>query len=490
MARRRSATPPTALLRTGPTADSLPRALPMGKEGEMVKVHTWGENNLLPQEVLRVLYDSGTASTCVERIGQFVNGRGFTQEATAKTRANERQTLAEVLAEASETAAVGLGVAYILRFTYGGQLAELYVADVDCLRREKDGTGRFVLNSKLAEGAMPVKDNEVYLPYDPSASPAELGQQVLEAAGSAAGYWGHLWFSFPARLGRKRYPLPTWWASKEAVEADAEVPRYDLKQFRNGFFPDTIMTVVGRKYEDVPNENWQPGLGQTEADRPFVRSAERAALDATVRELKDNSSKASIMLNVVETKEEMPQIDWVDKGPNSKGLTDASARIEGRVYRLFGVPPELCGVATPGKLGSNQQIVTLIQLFGLVVDKARELVLTPLRHLFPALDLSITPLDPVDYLDPAVAGVMTPDELRAVRGLPPVEKPETSAAQQTLAALNGLSPLLANAVLSALTEDEKRALIGLAPKVAPTPTAPPPIPAVPRPRTPKPVPAP
>jgi hypothetical protein len=422
----RSLSPKSTLIRTGAPSAVLEAAMPEGKAGEVIKVWPWGDNNLEPQQILRVLYDSGTATTCVERLGLFIGGKGFASEATGEAMANPRQTFNQLLAEAAATAAVGLGVAYILRFTYGGELGEIYVADVDCLRREKDGAGRFVLNLKLAENKMPTGHNQVYLPYDPLASQEEISEQVIEAAASEGGYWGHLLFSFTGRLGRKRYPTPTWWAAKEAVEADAEAPRYDLKQFRNGFFPDAMVTLIGRKYDDVPVENWKPAEGETQQDQPYTASPHLLAMQKTIKDLKGSRTEASVWANFAETKEDVPAVTFFNQGPNSKGLTDATARLEGRVYRRFGVPPVLCGVSEPGLLGSNQQIVNSIQLFGLVINPARELCVGPLRHLFPNLDFTVTPLDPVDYIDPAVAADMTPDERRATRGLPPqaeVEEP-------------------------------------------------------------------
>jgi hypothetical protein len=417
-------TPSSALLHTGPQAETLPLVAPEGKAGEMIKVEYWGENNQLPQDLLRVLYDSGTATTCVERLGLFIGGKGFPSEATAKAMANPTQTFNQLLAEAAESAAVGLGVPYILRFTYGGELAEIYVADADCLRREKDGD-RFVVNPKLAVGSMPTDHNEVYLPYDPLASQQEISEQVIAAAGSEAGYWGHLFWSFAKKMGRKRYPIPDWWASKEAVQADAETPKYDHKQFVNGFYPDAVFTVVGKKYDDVPaDENWKPGEDETSYDQPMVPSPDLVALQKDLKALKGASTEASILLNIVEQADDKPQIDWVDKGPNSKGLTDATNRIEGRVYRRFGVPPALCGVAEPGLLGNNQQIVNSIQLFGLTVNPRRALCVEPLQQLFPTMDFTVKPLNPVEYIDPAVANDMTPDERRATQDLPPLEVAE------------------------------------------------------------------
>jgi hypothetical protein len=424
-ARARNRTPSSALVSTVSPVAALDEAVPSGKGGELIKVDKWGENNLLPQEMLRILYDSGTATTCVERLGLFIGGKGFASEVTATTMANPTQTLNQVFAEAAAISAVDIGVAYIIRFTYGGEVGEVYAAEVDCLRREKDGD-RFVINPKLATGTMPVLHNQVYLPYDPLATPQEISEQVIAAADSEAGYWGHVWFNFTAKMGRKRYPFPAWWSAKEAVEADAEAPKYDLKQFRDGFFPDAILSVVGTKYADVPvDENWKPGEGQTEFDEPMTKSPDLIALEGNIKALKGSQTRSGVMINIVEQKDDLPQIDFIDKGPNSKGLTDATNRIEGRVYRRFGVPPVLCGVSEPGVLGSNQQIVNSIQLFGLVVNPRRELCVEPLEKLFPLLDLTVTPLDPVDYIDPAVAAKMTDDELRATRGLPSLTPKET-----------------------------------------------------------------
>jgi hypothetical protein len=422
MARARTRTPASALLRTGPQAATLPAAMPEGKGGEQIKVEPWGANNLLPQEILKVLYDSGTATTCVERLGLFIGGAGFANPATAKAMANPYQTFNQLLSEAAETAAVGFGVAYIVRYTYGGEVGEIYAADVDCVRREKDGE-RFVLNPKLATGKMPTDHNEVYLPYDPLASQQQISEQVIAAAGSEYGYWGHLLFSFARKMGRKRYPIPDWWAAKEAVQADAETPKYDHKQFVNGFYPDAIITVVGAKYNDVEDERATPAA-EAGDEVVMVKSPDRAALEKDLKALKGSSSEASILLNTVETENEKPQIDWVDKGPNSKGLTDATNRIEGRVYRRMSVPPVLCGVAEPGVLGSNQQIVNSIQLFGLTVNPRRALCVEPLMALRPELDFTVAPLNPVDYIDPAVAAVMTDDELRATRSLAPLAEVE------------------------------------------------------------------
>jgi hypothetical protein len=244
--------------------------------------------------------------------------------------ANPEQTFNQLWAEMANYCAWGLGVACIIRYPFGGDIAfaELWAGAVDCLRVEKGGQGRYVINFKLAEGKMPTRENQVYLPYQHEATPEEISEEVLAAGHSGAGYHGHLYFNFQYRVGRNVYLIPSWYAAKEDVEADAELPKYELKQLRNGFFPDAILTLVGQKYADV---DWTPGLGQSEADRPLILSPDREQVMKAVKELKGTGSEASILLNVVELEAEKPQLDFVDKGPNSQGLTDMTTRIEGKV---------------------------------------------------------------------------------------------------------------------------------------------------------------
>lgn len=457
---------PVALVRTGWRPDLMPVAEPSGKGGEAVKVINWGANNLQPQDAVRLVYDSGTAESCYDTLYQFIGGEGFASEVTALTKVNPEQTMNDLLAEARHYTALGLGFGLIIRYTYGGEPAEFYVAETDSLRKERDrdpaeGPNRWVLNYKLSDGKMPVAENRLYLPYNPLDTAEEIGADVLAAASSEAGYWGHLVFQFERKVSRRHYPVPSWYAGKEDLENDAATSKYDLKQSKNGFFPDAWMTLVGSKYNDEPDPNFEPGEGETMEHAPYVESPDLVAAKATLKALKGSATEASVGVSAVETQAEIPDIKFFDKGPNSKGLTDMTNRLVNKVCRHMGVPPVLIGVAEAGMLGSNQQIVNSIKLFNIRVKAARALITDTLQKFFPTLDLTVKPLNPVDYLDPVVAAKMTDDEIRAFGGLPALEKLEDTDAQKTLKALNVMSPLLATKAIEEMTSAEIRALLNL-----------------------------
>lgn len=468
MAKLRRSSTPAAAVRLGWRPDLMPLAEPTGKDGEKIKVRNWGANNLLPQDLLRLLQDSATAAACRERLGQFIVGGGFTDQATAGLRVNERQTLNDLLAEFGDYAACQLGVGLIIRYNLGGEPAEYWVAETDRLRLSEDGT-RYVLNDGLCEGKMPVKDNRVYWAYDPLATPEDIADQVMHDVQNG-GYWGHICFGFDVRAGERYYPRPTYYAGKEDLENDAAISRFDLKQAKNGFFPDAWLTLVGAKYSEQPDDNYQLQPGETEADRPYRTSPDLENTVKMLKSLKGSETESSVGLTVVESKDEIPDLQFFDKGPNSKGLTDMRLRLVQAVCRHMGVPPELIGVAVAGVLGNNQQIVNLIKLFNLTVTARRAVILRTLAPFFPGVDLTVKELNPVDYLDPTVAAKMTDDEIRAFGGLPAAEKPESTEAQRTLQALNSMSPLVAAQVLKDMTPDERRALANLGPADAPKPT--------------------
>ena len=480
MAKRRP-TPTSTRVSLQPVADAagwrpdkLAPVEPTGTVGEKVKIISWGGNNMLPQDVIRIVYDSGTAEACIDKLALFIGGDGFTNQITAETRANEDQTLNQLLAEASYDLAFGFGAALIVRYTYGGEIGEVFVEEAGCVRKEKDGLGRWVVNYGLNEGKMNTADNRLYMPFDPKASKEELAEQVLAAVASPEGYWGHLYFAFTTKTGRQHYPVPSYYSGKEDLETDAAIAKYDLKNTVDGFFPDAYLTVVGPQYRGGYDEDFKPGPGETPEDAPWQESEALNELKETLKGMKGSKTGASIGITVVDSKDEIPDLQFFENGPNSKNMTDMVNRIVGKVCRLIGVPPVLIGVQEPGMLGNNQQIVNSIKLFGLVVKPRRKIFTEALAQLFPGLDLSVTPLDPVDYIDPAVIAKMTDDEIRALRGLPPLEKPQDTEAEKTLKALNGLSPLVANKVLEKMTDEEVRSLIGLPPAedstTPPTPT--------------------
>ncbi len=467
----------SSVVRTNNSGSRVSPALPDGKGAEAIKIELHGANNQLPQELVRKVYNSGTATLCVNRLGLFVGGKGFADESVATRMANPEQTYNQLWAEIANYCGWQLGVAYIIRYPFGGNIedAEIWAGAVDCLRVEKGGGGRYVINYKLNEGKMPAGENRVYLPYNPKSTPEEIAEEVIAAAASDAGYWGHIYFNFKYELAREIYPIPNWASGIEDIEADGELPKYELKQIKSSFTPDAIFTLPGLRYADIPDEDWTPGEGEDESHRPYFPSPDREDFEANIKAMQGASSGSSVLVQVVENEEEKPQIDWIGKGPNAKGLTDMTNRLEGKVYRRFGVPPVLCGVAQPGTLGDNQQIVASIKLFGLTVEPARAVGIDPLKKLFPTVDFSIIPLNPVEYIDPLVAAKMTEDEIRAIQGLPALKKPQASKAQETLQILSTASPLVATQLLKDLTQDERRELMNreplaeVAPAAAPRP---------------------
>lgn len=414
-------------------------------------VHKYGDNNLLPNEIMEMVYDSGTASACYSKLAQFLYAKGFVNEAASKLQVNEHQTANALLAELVPYRALLRGTAYAVNFSILGTEKEVACIPFECVRKLKNG--RFVVNFGLSEGKQKKEDDMEFLPFNPYATPEEISQEIIDYIDAGNVYYGHMYYSFRKRPGQNIYPIPDYFAGKEDIETDAEISRFERKNIKNGFFPDAMLTAIGEEYDDVVVRN-DDG---TETSAP---SDAKTGLVKTIKSIKGGETEATVLLITAPNKESVPDLKTFDRGPGLKSMEGMTDRVANKVARHFGVPPVLIGLSTEGKLGNNQELLNSIKLFGLVLAPMQDDIKRDFEVLFPGHDWSISSLNPFDYIDPVIAAKMTDDEIRSFGGLPELEKPQSSEMEKTLAALNSLSPLVANKVLESLSSEELRGLIG------------------------------
>jgi hypothetical protein len=143
--------------------------------------------------------------------------------------------------------------------------------------------------------------------------------------------------------------------------------------------------------------------------------------------------------------------------------------IEKNVYAGHQITsPDLFGIATPGQLGSRQQMRDSYEIFKntYVNDKQiyQEQVFSLLAKLRGAVDgLQIIPVEPIgmEFSETTIAQNLTKDEIREKLGAPKLEPKTSGTSQDVIDAINSLSPLVANKVLESMTPNEVRALVGL-----------------------------
>lgn len=410
-----------------------------------LKRYVYGTKDTLPNDLLRAINDSGTATACVSRITSFIQGEGFVDEATKTLHFNKNQTANQLLSDISSPVAIFEGFALRILFKMDGTFGSAYKIGLKELRKDKNNRIRW--NYRMGEKDYIQKDDLFLAEYDPKITPEKRAAMLLEEVEKHGQQLGSVMYVFAPKefdFG-SIYPIPDSNSGLEDIQSDAALQRLERRNIVLGFKPNVIISMAGKTDDQTKDEN-----GFTESDY----------LDDTLRGF-TNENAASICLLEGQTKDAMPQVDIFPLAEMLDGVDKARIRVANSVCRHFSVPPVLIGLESPTVLGNAQAIYNSLKVFLLTVKARQKMIENALKFLFPNNDFTIKQLNIYDYLPSEVLAALTPDELRALGGYAPTETKTNTAQELLINSLNSLSPLVANKVLESLSEEEIRGLVGL-----------------------------
>jgi hypothetical protein len=113
--------------------------------------------------------------------------------------------------------------------------------------------------------------------------------------------------------------------------------------------------------------------------------------------------------------------EQLNSNAKTEELVALSDGINQMIATIFNIPLSLANVATAGQLGSNQQMRLEIDWFNDSLSVFRDFLTSVFATVLPMVDWSITPKNPFMAIDPALEKVSTPNEIRAMFGVPPLE---------------------------------------------------------------------
>lgn len=408
----------------------------------------YGSNNCFPNDLLKTISESGTATSCVNKLDQFIQADGFLEESTSKTQVNKTETADKLLNRISSCVAnFDAFPLYILR-SADAKIASAELLDFECVRKRISGD--FVFNAKLGTKEYKESEDKIYPSFK-----KEITKQEFAAQLSKYGQVGEVYYVYRKKTGQNIYPIPGYYAGIEDVKTDAELSKFEYETAVNSFITSAILTIIGNVDNTVKDDK-----GKTDQEY----------LDETLSDFtggkKDSSGMSGrnkLTVLSAKTKEEVPVLQNFDTKAIMDAANGATDRIARKVARIFEVPPFLIGLESA--TGFNTKIlVDQIDLFNKTINSKQRMISDALKVVFPDNDWAITTFNPINYIPSEVYAKLTGDEIRATGGYKPIDKKITSETENTINAINSLSPLVANKVLESLSEDEIRSLIGLKPK--------------------------
>ena len=373
------------------------------------KMFNYGMNNLLPNELLKAVEASVTASSCRNRRHEFIEGKGLQDRSIASLKLNPKQTSDDLIAELSDVVGLFKGVPLNVKYNAAGEPFYVYVLPFENVRKTDDG--QFYLNEKLSEGTDPKTERIYFDEFDRYETPESRMRRVRAQIAEYGYQTGDIVYLFAKKAGQKNYPIPVAWAGMEDIEADAALSRLDWRNVKKGFRPDAILTTIGEIDDEDKDE-----AGKTDQDY----------FDETVKEFTGEDASPIMHINV-EKADQRPQLDTFSQEKVLNSTTEATDRIGKRVCRSIDVPEVLIpGFAKQGQLGNVQEILTILKLFQNSVNRDQRLISRALEQLFPLLDWTIEPLVIIEELPDWLLDSLTEDEKRQLGGYEPKEKPEAA----------------------------------------------------------------
>lgn len=405
----------------------------------------WGVDDQRPQQLLALLANSGTGKVCATTKAKFIEGNGLKDPDFYKAVINPRgQTMDALLKLLADREAKLSGHALLVNINLLGNPCSSYYLATENVRLGiplEDGSIDYVfqLHPKVpGSKARPPKPT-LHLVFDPKEPAEQRAERLASWPGGPQAYPGEVYCSWLDEAGY--YPEQVYEPVEVDMETEARLKRSRRTDIKSGYSDKTIVVEYG-----------------TSTPTQAVMDANATKYGGFVGEDGDR-----IMLLYAESQSQEPTIKTVSAPDASKRYQTDGETLKADIRAVFQIPTLLYGEATAGKLGTSQEMEdATLYVQNMVVNtnqRSIERTLVAVFSTFQRPDQPDVPLCPSgDY------------SIENLSLAPVAEVEQEDEAQKTLKALTTLSPLVANGVLSAMSQKQILALVGLQVDGPPAPT--------------------
>ena len=329
--------------------------LPEMKEVPNKGYISFGEDNLYPNELLRMFNKSSKHNAVVLGKVNYIVGKGFTGGFTP----NPSEDINELLKKCSIDIEV-FGGCYIEEHWKDGKCVSAYHLPYQKVRSNEDNT-QFIVKDWTS-----LKRNEK--------------QETILSLGADKRDGKYVIFYKEYRPGIETYTLPVYVGALNAIETDIEISKYHLSNIKNGMFSSKMINFN----QGVPSEEEQKNVEKRFKGK-FTGSDNAGSIVVTFN---DDPAKAPTILDLSGT-----ELD--------KHFEIVNKKVEQDIFAGHQITsPILFGIKTEGQLGGRSEIRDAYEIFKSTYcnDKQQSLerLFTEInKHFGGNEQLTITPLDPI-----------------------------------------------------------------------------------------------
>jgi hypothetical protein len=382
----------------------------------------FGQDNLYPEILNQMYYTSPLHGAIVDYKVNAVIGGGFniitdklSNEAKVELYAFENKIkLKKIAPIVTKQLILHSRVYFKLCFNEKGKLTKIDNLSPEKLRRSRDGKTYFICE----DWASRIDVLEI-TPYHPLNK--EYEQLFI--------------YELPC-IGQDYYPIPQYSSALNFAFLSGELSYLAKSNIQNAVFPSFAMMF--------------PKRPQSEEEKNVLRR--------TIDKLKGAENAGKAVAFFANSAEQMPKIESLPTNSNDKLFQEASGLNTEQICFAHTIDPILMGVRTTGSLGSGSDIKQAYVIF-------EKNVVKPLREIVQDIFNELLHIAKVE-------GELAINNFQIINET--IVEVEESASK-TSDALNTMSPLVATKVLNSMTPNEIRALASLPPveggDVVPIPTS-------------------
>jgi ribosomal protein S25 len=369
----------------------------------------YGQNNDYPQYLLDLFNKSAKHNAIVRGKVNYIVGNGWAGEQPIVKQVNREETLNDLTKKvALDIELFGGAYIQVIWSVMGEQIAELWHCDYTKIRTNKDNT-QFWYKEDWKTTRNQEKA-EVYAAFNPK---NPIGVQIL--------------YVKEYRPGMNVYSLPGYFGALNYIESDVEVSKHVLGNAQTGFSASKLITLPNG--EPSPDEkravsrqfdNMYTGADGKKYLLAFVT-------DATRKPIVDDLGASDL------TKEDFSRVDELIQTNIFSGHQITS--------------PDLFGIATPGQLGSRQQMRDSYEIFNNTYVRYKQMQLEGVFNMLGGYagvteELKLQPTDPIgiEFSESIIKEVAPKEWILEKLGIDPTQYGIPAETEQPMAA----SPLNVN----------------------------------------------
>jgi len=338
--------------------------------------YKFGENDDLPNCIIRSVNDSGTARACITKLSQFIQANGTVDQTIGASPANRYQTFNSLISDLSLIVPYFKCCSFRVMYNNQGLPALIYPVPTQYLRRK--GHSRFLYNELMGEANYRRSDNKYVFAFDPNETPAQRLDRIQKQIEKYGEQFGDIVYHFKKGVGLYQdvYSIPDYYSGIDDIDSDAGISRLEKRNIQKGWRTPIIVST-GPIDKDVQDDK-----GKTEYDK-FAENMKKFA-----------GEDAAFALHLEgATNEQKPTVTTIPIAEILDQTDKATDRVGRKVCRHMGVPPILVGFSTAGQLGNVQELENTLELFKMTVSQDQDLISEALKMVFPDKDWTLSTLD-------------------------------------------------------------------------------------------------